>query len=69
MYKDKSFVESINTKVKTEKKKKEYIKFEEKSKKEIQSGDQKNPINEVSQEKPHTPVAEVRHFLRTPKLI
>ena len=68
MYKDKSFVESINTKVKTEKKN-EYIKFEEKSKKEIQSGDQKNPINEVSQEELHTPIAEVRRSLRTPKLI
>ena len=68
MYKDKSFVESINTKVKTEKKN-EYIKFEETSKKEIQSRDRKNPINEVSQEELHTPIAEVRRSLRTPKLI
>ena len=48
MYKDKSFLESINTKVKTEKINKKYIKFEKKSKKEIQSRDQKNPRNEVS---------------------
>ena len=46
MYKEKSYVESTNTKVEIEKSK--YIEFEKNSKKEVQSRNRKNPVNEVS---------------------
>ena len=46
MYKEKSYVDSTNTKVKIEKSK--YIEFEKNSKKKVQSRDQQNPRNEVS---------------------
>ena len=46
MYKDKSFVKSTNKKVET--RNKEYIKFEENSKTEGQSGDRQNLRNKVS---------------------
>ena len=46
MYKEKSYVESTNTKVKIEKSKD--IEFEKNSKKEVQSRNRQNPGNEVS---------------------